>query len=103
MHAGNNLARLYYLPDALRLTSIPMGWTNSLQIFHGDVMYILQPEIPEYMLPYVDNVNVRGPATHYELTDGSYETIPENPGICQVHASGLHSAARYSEDPLLYT
>ncbi|KAJ3871662.1 hypothetical protein F5051DRAFT_314282, partial [Lentinula edodes] len=29
----------------------------------------------------VDDVNVRGPATRYELADGGYETISENPGI----------------------
>ncbi|KAJ3990915.1 hypothetical protein F5050DRAFT_1582270, partial [Lentinula boryana] len=58
-----------------------MGWTNSLQIFHGDVTYILQPEIPEYTIPYVDDVNIRGPATRYELPNGGYETIPENSGI----------------------
>ena len=49
--------------------------------FHGDITYIFQPEIPEYTWPYVDDVNVRGPSTHYELANGSYETIPGNDGI----------------------
>ncbi len=30
---------------ALRLTTLPMGWTNSVPIFHDDVTHILQPEI----------------------------------------------------------
>ena len=30
-----------------RLTSIPMGYTNSFQIMHNDVTFILQDEIPE--------------------------------------------------------
>ena len=66
---------------ALRLTTIPMGWTNSVQVFHGDVTFILQPEIPTYCIPYIDDVNVKGPPTRYELPDGGYEVIPENPGV----------------------
>jgi hypothetical protein len=66
---------------ALRLVTLPMGWTNSVPIFHDDVTFILQPEIPEITIPYIDDVTVRGPATRYQLEDGSYETHPENPGI----------------------
>ena len=61
---------------AMRLTTLPMGWTNAVPIFHDDVTYILQPEIPEYTIPYIDDVPGKGPATEY---DG--ERIPENPGI----------------------
>jgi hypothetical protein len=66
---------------ALRLVTLPMGWTNSVPIFHEDVTYILREEIPEYTEPYIDDVPVRGPATRYELEGGGYETIPENSGI----------------------
>ncbi|KAJ8462363.1 hypothetical protein ONZ51_g10947 [Trametes cubensis] len=66
---------------ARRLTTLPMGWTNLVPIFHEDVTFILQPEIPEYTRPFIDDVPVRGPATRYELPDGGYETIPENDGI----------------------
>lgn len=66
---------------ALRLVRLPQGWTNSVPIFHEDVTYILQDEIPEYTRPYIDDVPVRGPPTRYELQDGSYETIPENPAV----------------------
>ena len=65
----------------LRLVTLPMGWANSVPIFHDDVTYILRPEIPEYTIPYIDDVPVKGPSTRYELPDGSFETIPENPGI----------------------
>jgi hypothetical protein len=58
-----------------------MGWTNSVPIFHDDVTEILKAEIPEYTIPYIDDVPVRGPVTRYELEGGSYETIPENKGI----------------------
>ena len=64
-----------------RLTSIPMGYTNSFQIMHNDVTFILQEEIPEITIPFADDIGVKGPRTRYELANGSYETIPENPGI----------------------
>lgn len=66
---------------AMRLCTLPMGWTNSVPIFHDDVTTILEPEIPEVTIPYLDDVPVRGPKTRYEDDQGSYETIPENPGI----------------------
>lgn len=66
---------------ALRLVGLPMGWTNSVPIFHDNVIYILQPKIPEWTIPYIDDVPVKGPALHYQVTDGTYKTIPENPGM----------------------
>ena len=66
---------------ALRLTTLPMGWTNAVPIFHDDVSYILQQEIPHVTQPYIDDVPVRGPATRYILPNGEPETIPENTGI----------------------
>ena len=66
---------------AMRLTTLPMGWTNSVPIFHEDVTNILQPEIPHVTQPYIDDVPVRGPASRYILPSGEPETIPENPGI----------------------
>ena len=64
------------------LTVIPMGWTNSVQIFHRDVTFINQPEIPEYTMLYLDNINVRGGPTWYKTPNSSFKMIPENPGIC---------------------
>ena len=66
---------------ALRLVTLPMGWTNSVSIFHNDVTYILQAEIPTYTIPYIDDVSVKGPATKYEKPDGTFETIADNSGI----------------------
>src|SRR5919198_3109631 len=65
----------------MRLVTLPMGWTNSVPIFHDDVTEILKPEIPEYTIPYIDDVPVRGPASRYQSADGTYETIAENSGI----------------------
>ena len=66
---------------ALRLTTLPMGWTNSVPIFHDDVTHILKDEMPQFTKPYIDDVPIRGPETRYELPGGGYEVIPENPGI----------------------
>jgi len=66
---------------AMRLVTLPMGWTNSVPIFQDDVTYILQPEIPDWTIPYIDDVAVKGPASRYQRADGSYETIADNPGI----------------------
>ena len=66
---------------AHRLTTLPMGWTNSVPIFHDDVTHILQSEIPHVTQPYIDDVPIRGPATRYIQPNGEPETIPENSGI----------------------
>jgi hypothetical protein len=66
---------------ALRLVTLPMGWTNSVPIFHDDVTFILQAEIPHTTIPYIDDVPVKKPKSTYLKTDGSFETIPANPGI----------------------
>ena len=73
---------MFQMPfGAMRLTTLPMGWTNSVPIFHGDVTYILQPEIPHVTQPYIDDVPVRGPKTQYMLPTGEEERIPQNPRI----------------------
>ncbi|ESK80968.1 polyprotein [Moniliophthora roreri MCA 2997] len=64
-----------------RLVKLPMGWTNSVSIFHKDVCEILKDEIPQVMQPYIDDVPICGPKTRYELEGGGYEMILENPGI----------------------
>jgi len=66
---------------AMRLVTLPMGWTNSVPIFHDDVTEILKPEIPEYTIPYIDDVPIKGPAHRYQDKDGKFETLKENPGI----------------------
>jgi len=90
------------------LTTLPMGWTNSVPIFHDDITFILGPEIPEFTYPYIDDVPVCGPASRYILPNGEFETHPENPGIrrfvwehfvalahvvqCIKHAGGMFSS-----------
>jgi hypothetical protein len=79
--------------SALRLVTLPMGWTNSILIFHDDVTFILHAEIPHVTIPYIDNVPIKGPMTTYKKVDDSYKTTPENPGICRFvweHFENLH-------------
>ena len=58
-----------------------MDWSNAIPTFHSDITFALEPEIPHITIPFVDNAGVKGPPTHYELPDSTYETITENPGI----------------------
>jgi hypothetical protein len=63
-----------------RLTVLPQGWTDSPAVFQNDVAFILQHEI--HLAPnFQDDVNVLGPSTRYELSNGTYEIIPQNSGI----------------------
>jgi len=67
--------------SAYRLISVPMGWANTVSAFYADVTFTLEPEIPHITIPFLDNAGVKGPPMHYELPDGSCETIANNPGI----------------------
>lgn len=76
----------------LRLTAWQMRWTNSVPIFHEDVTYILRDEILDWAIPYIDDVPVKQPVSHYK-TGNDYKQIPENPGIRQFvkkHFEVLH-------------
>lgn len=98
---------------SLRLTKIPMGATNSMQIMQGDLTFILQAEMPHICNPFIDDIPVIGPPTRYECSESDpfarltprlsplgfpddpqhYETIPTNPGIRRFiweHANNLH-------------
>lgn len=44
-------------------------------------VFLLQDEIPDIAVPFVDDVPVKGPPTRYELGPDTFETIPQNPGI----------------------
>ena len=65
----------------LHLTKLPMGWMNAVPIFHDDVTHILQPKVPKYTIPYINDVLIHGPMSTYQDDDGAFETILENSGI----------------------
>ena len=60
--ASCDLTILQSLFGLLHLVTLPMGWTNSVPIFHNDVTHILQPEIPDTTVPYINDVLIYGPA-----------------------------------------
>jgi hypothetical protein len=78
--SSQDLTTFQTLFGTLRLVTLPMGWTNLVLIFHDDVTYILQDEIPHVTIPYIDDVG--GPPTRYELPGGEFERHPDNPGVC---------------------
>ena len=67
--------------STLRLVTLPIGWTNSVPIFHDDVTYILQSKIPDTTVSYIDDVPIHGLAERYMLPNGTEEHIPDNSGI----------------------
>jgi hypothetical protein len=90
---SHNLTSFQTPLGAFRCTVLPQGATNAVAVFHGDVTFILEPEIPHIAKAFVDNTAIRGPASRYETSDSSYETISKNPGIqCFVweHLNNVH-------------
>ena len=66
----------------LCLTKFPMGWMNMVPIFHDDVTHILQPKVPKYTIPYINDIPIHSPTSTYQNDDGIFETILENSGMC---------------------
>ena len=65
----------------LRLTSMPMGYTNSPAEFQKCMVFVLRDEIPQVANIFIDDLPIKGPATTYPDADGNPETLVENPGI----------------------
>jgi hypothetical protein len=77
----------------LRLTALPMGYTNSPGEFQRCMTFVLKPEIPRVTNPFVDDVPIGGPKTTYPDERGRPKRLKENPGIRQFvfeHASDVH-------------
>jgi hypothetical protein len=65
----------------LRLTCMPMGYTNSPAEFQKCMVFILRDEIPDPANVFMDDLPIKGPATIYPDHNGNPETLSENPGI----------------------
>jgi hypothetical protein len=65
----------------LRITSLPMGFTNSPAEFQACMVFILGDEIPEVAGVFIDDVPIRGPVDRYLNDQGEEERLAENPGI----------------------
>jgi transposase InsO family protein len=77
----------------LRLTSLPMGFTNSVAEFQKCMTFILKDEIPHVADMFIDDCPIKGPKSQYLDAKGEPETIPENPGIRRFiweHAVNVH-------------
>jgi hypothetical protein len=61
--ASRDLTTIQSLIGTVRLTCLPQGWTNARAIFHKDVMFLLESEIPHVAWPYMDDCSIKGPAT----------------------------------------
>ena len=66
---------------SFRLTSLPMGFTNAPAEFQACMMFILQDEVPDVAGVFIDDIPIKGPATHYLTPEGKEEVLPDNPGI----------------------
>ena len=77
----------------LRITSLPMGFTNSPSEFQACMVFILQEEIPGVADVFIDDIPIKGPVSRYLDSEGNEECIPENPGIRRFvweHMKDLH-------------
>jgi hypothetical protein len=84
----------FYTPlGLLRLTCLPMGYTNSPAEFQNCMTFIMQDEIPDKANIFIDDLPIKGPKTQYLDQEGNPETLPENPGIRRFiweHAQDVH-------------
>jgi len=62
----------------VKLTSLPQGYTNSMQEFMRTVTHMIRPMIPDKADAFVDDVAGKGPKSKY-----NNKPIPENPNIRQ--------------------
>ena len=67
--------------SAYRCTVLPQGSTNAIAIFHSNVTFLLEPEIPHIVKPFFDDTAIKGPASRYEALEGGYKTISNNDSI----------------------
>jgi hypothetical protein len=82
LHKESHDLTTFGMPLGLhQLTMLLQGHANVVQVYQGDTAFILQDEIPDYTSPFIDDVPVKSVKTWYQRTDGSYETIVQNPGI----------------------
>jgi hypothetical protein len=94
IHPKSRDMTAFYSPlGLLRLTSLPMGFTNSPAEFQKCMTFILQHEIPHVANIFIDDLPIKGPATQYLDKNDQPETLPENPGIRRFiweHANDVH-------------
>jgi len=91
--ASRDMTAFYTPLGLLRLTALPMGYTNSPAEFQKCMTFILQDEIPHVANIFIDDLPIKGPKTMYLDKKGKPETLIENPGIRRFiweHAKDVH-------------
>jgi hypothetical protein len=61
--ASRDLTTIQSPIGAVHLTCLLQGWTNAVGIFHDDVTFILELEIPHITHPFVDDCSIKGPTS----------------------------------------
>jgi hypothetical protein len=77
----------------MRLTSLPMGYTNAVAEYQNCMTFILQDEIPNIAGVFIDDVCIKGDRTSDGEPGWEIKTIPENEGIREFvwkHAQDVH-------------
>lgn len=94
VHPKSRDLTAFYTPlGLLRITALPMGYTNSPAEFQNCMTFIIQPEIPDCANIFIDDLGIKGPQSAYLDTNGIPEKIPENPDIRKFiweHANDVH-------------
>ena len=90
---SRDLTAFLTLLGALRMTSMLMGFTNSLAEFQNSMVFILQDEIPDKANIFMNDLGISGPETTYLDENGNPEVLKENLGIRRFiweHAVDMH-------------
>ena len=48
------------------LTTLPMGHTNTVQIYQADMAFILPDKIPHHTMPFIDDLPVKSETSWYQ-------------------------------------
>ena len=54
------------------LTTLPIGHTDTVQIYQADMALILQDEISHHTMPFIDDLPVKSEMSRYQRPDGLY-------------------------------
>lgn len=89
--ASRDLTAFFTPRGLLRITSLPMGFTNSPAEFQNCMKFILQDETVANI--FIDDLPIKGPSTTYPDDQGNPEVLAGNPGIRRFiweHALDVH-------------
>lgn len=82
VHPKSRDLTAFYTPlGLLRITSLPMGYTNSPAEFQNCTSFIIHPEIPDVANIFIDDLGIKGPRSEYLDKDGNPETLERNKDV----------------------